>query len=844
MANLPSIVFPLVGLTFGFVHLSAQLDQNGNGQSDIWERYYDARDLPATVDSDGDGFTNEVESLLGTDPLDRDSKLELDMQVDANGTFEICIPSPNQKVYEVQHKASLTAPNWDIIDTIVSDEPYTYEPGENDAGFYRVRVIETDTDNDGLSDWEEIQLGFDHESANTDRESTDDHTRAINGLSATSTIDLEIIRAQTHEAWPSPAVIGLRRSGGLEAISVELSYNGTAGLEDYIGPGATIELSIGQQMAYLVFSPIDDGLSESEETVTVNVQPSAEYDLGAVTSASISIEDSSAPPSSHEAGRLLAQASFGATASEIAAVQAQGIEGWIDAQIAMPANHLLQSATEAVITIDEADENVNFHSRSKLVGWWENAMHAPDQLRQRVAFALSQILVVSDDAGMIDGEPVGMANYYDIFLRNAFGNYRDILDEVTYHPVMGIYLSHKGNMAPDPSIGRFPDENYAREIMQLFTIGLWELNIDGSRRLDQYGNPISTYSNFEISELARVFTGMNWGTNDPTNLWAYSTWPWESETNPYTVPMHFWEGSSYDSDTEEWLPYGRWIDGEWVEYFIRDRESKTLIDGSIVPAGQSGAEDVAQALDVLFNHPNVGPFISRLLIQRLVKSNPSPAYIQRIASIFNDNGSGVRGDLAAVIKAILMDSEARNFNQIGLADSGKQREPYLRLVQYARTFEASSGAGPLAIFWNEDVFQQMPMSSPTVFNFYTPDYAPPGPVSGNGLVAPEFQITTTVSAMQVPNEFEWMTRYRYVSWYSEPYRPHTDLSDELALLTDPASLVRNLDGKLTYGTLSPEQHTIITNAIQRAKDRNRPDTEIAGLAVYLVMTSPDYVIQK
>jgi uncharacterized protein (DUF1800 family) len=307
-----------------------------------------------------------------------------------------------------------------------------------------------------------------------------------------------------------------------------------------------------------------------------------------------------------------------------------------------------------------------------------------------------------------------MANYYDVLVNNAFGNYGDLLLEVALHPCMGLYLSDLGNKKADPVHQIYPDENFAREIMQLFTIGLWELNPDGTRKLDAQGQPIPTYDNHDITELARVFTGLAFGG---TNV-NFGLWP-----RDFTQPMKMWDA-------------------------YHDCEAKTLLRGLQLPKrtassgnqGLAGMADVRAAVANLFNHPNVGPFIGKQLIQRFVTSNPSPDYVARVSAAFADNGHGVRGDMKAVVKAILLDPEARDGAKMSDPHFGKMREPFLRFVNFARAFNAASPSGLYILDQFDLDHMEEPMSAPSVFNFFMPNYRPPGALTDANLLAPEFQI--------------------------------------------------------------------------------------------------------
>lgn len=232
-----------------------------------------------------------------------------------------------------------------------------------------------------------------------------------------------------------------------------------------------------------------------------------------------------------------------------------------------------------------------------------------------MAFALSQILVVSRYGGVLSGKPAGLANYYDVLVKNAFGNYRDLLFEVATHPVMGNYLSMMGSAKENPSTGALPDENFARELMQLFTLGLYKLNMDGSTVVDNNtGRPIPSYTQNDVQELARALTG------------------WKSSDVDFVEPMQ-------------------------VINKLHDSGEKKILDTTL-PAGLTGQEELSRVIDILMSHPNIAPFVSKRLIQRFVTSNPSPEYVTRISTVFNDNGKGIKGDLSAVMKAILLDEEA------------------------------------------------------------------------------------------------------------------------------------------------------------------------------------------
>ncbi|MGB1252760.1 MAG: DUF1800 domain-containing protein [Candidatus Promineifilaceae bacterium] len=539
-----------------------------------------------------------------------------------------------------------------------------------------------------------------------------------------------------------------------------------------------------------------------------------------------------------QASRFLAQATLGGTRTQIDEVASIGFGAWIDQQFATPQSQILQYMRDAIEPVYQLEDQPLLGPPPFRWAWWQAVMMGQDQLRQRVAMALSEIMVISTKTDFLEDLSIGVAHYYDMLLKHAFGNFRDLLFDVTMHPTMGHYLSHAGNRKSDPATNRFPDENYAREVMQLFTIGLFELNLDGSRKLDSNGDPIPTYTNRDITEFAKIFTGMTYGVIpawlveegiDPTSeeAFIYAEPTWEN----VMVPLKMWE-------------------------VFHEPGQKRLLNGYVVPSGQTGMQDVNAAVDHLFNHANVGPFIGRLLIQRLVKSHPSSQYIARVASAFNDNGSGVRGDMQAVIKTILLDDEARNLAFLNDPTHGMLREPFVRYTHLCRAFGAHNENGE-NLFYNygeyaEGELGQYPFASPSVFNFFSPDFRPIGALEDNGIVAPEFQIMTSVStikwinffneiifenvAMEVPkgSEEPEVERLPVVSDVRLDFAPYAAFEGDIGRLLD------ELDLLLTYGSLSAETRNILTTTLNTLWSNDDDWTEVVKLATVLMLVSPDY----
>ena len=515
-------------------------------------------------------------------------------------------------------------------------------------------------------------------------------------------------------------------------------------------------------------------------------------------------------PSPTDAARFLSQSTFGATDALIAAVQNQGFDTFLNNQFATaPSSHLafVDAAVAAFPSPSPSATPMQPSITQTNDAWWTYAIAAPDQLRQRVAFALSETLVVSLNSAGLANKPYALPAYYDVLVKNAFGNYRQLLEEITLNPAMGAYLNMLQSAKANPVKHTLPNENYAREIMQLFSIGLYQLNLDGSLTLNSSGSPMATYGQEAILGTAAVFTG----------------WTYHQSGTPV-----FYPGAGSQN----------WRDPMVNVATYHDLNAKTILNGVVVPANQTAADDLKLTLDTIFNHPNVGPFICRQLIERLVTSNPSPGYVYRVASVFNDNGQGVRGDLKAVVRAILMDYDARGpaRTQQGV---GKEREPVLRLTNLLRGFGASSPDGKFSVRGANSAFAEEAMHSPTVFNFFTPDYEAPGAIAQAGLKSPEFEITTETTTISIANYLRTAI-YSYLGPSAD--RITLNLANDQALAVDSTKLVDHLDAVLMANNMSPSMRTILISAINQISATNT--TERVKTALYLVINSPEFTVEK
>ncbi len=500
-----------------------------------------------------------------------------------------------------------------------------------------------------------------------------------------------------------------------------------------------------------------------------------------------------------DAARLLQQASFGPTPEDVEQVLALGPEGWIDAQLELPASSHLQRL------LDEGAEPADVDRRMQ--AWWEISVRAPDQLRQRVAFAWSEILVISEQNSGLADQALATAAYYDVLVEQGLGNFRQLLEAVTLNPAMGLYLGTLGNFKGDESLGTRADENYAREVMQLFSIGLVRLNPDGSPMLDAEGRTIPAYNQQDVENLARVFTG----------------WYLADAEDAAIRPM-------------EPVP-GYHDDGEKV------------VMGQVFPAGQDARTDLEQAMDLLFQHPNTGPFLARLLIQRLVTSNPSPAYIQRVAAVFADNGQGVRGDLAAVVKAILLDEEARNPDPP--AGFGKVREPLIQLTHLWRLGRAASASGDWLLDYPEYFIGQGPLRAPSVFSFFNPDYRPATADGTAPYAMPELQLLSEATVVNQLNAWSYFSQFALWSFAGQPFVdedfPLLYMQKTALLAVYPPALLDYLDLYLLAGSMPDTMYKPLLETL------NAMPYQIDGLppgglrlvdALWLILSSPQYAVQR
>ncbi|HCX83046.1 MAG TPA: DUF1800 domain-containing protein [Rhodoferax sp.] len=542
-----------------------------------------------------------------------------------------------------------------------------------------------------------------------------------------------------------------------------------------------------------------------------------------------------------DAARFLLQAQFSASDAEIAAVQQHSYADWLAQQLDAPQGQtgwdwLNERGYGAIDNTTRYFDH--FYPGDYMV--WNQLMTAPDAVRKRLTLALSEFFVVSLTGLDFAWRSHALAHYWDTLARHALGNFRTLLEEVTLNPAMGHYLNTKGNQKENAATGRVPDENYAREVMQLFTIGLVQLNADGSEKTGTNGQRLETYSQNDVTQLARVFTGYDF-----------------DQRQNVTVVL----------DPEGKRKVGNTNFAKQRMAFAANRHSEQAVHflGTSIAANTPGADALKKALDTLFLHPNVGPFFGKQMIQRLVTSNPSPAYVARVSAAFADNGRGVRGDLRAVFAAILLDDEARS--PAGLRDPqfGRLREPMLRLVQWGRTFGITSAQGSWKIGDLSNPATQLgqsPLRSPSVFNFFRPGYVPPATqMAAAGASAPEFQIVTESSVAGYINYLQGVVRNGI--FVNDPDLPHNvnnsrnpkrgfDIqaryTPELALAPDAKALVARLNLLLCAGQLPAALQARMVTALNatplNATSPLDKRLDRVAAAVLLTMAAPQYLVQK
>lgn len=652
--------------------------------------------------------------------------------------------------------------------------------------------------------------------------------------------------------FPEIVVQGLLRMAVISMSVLMVACGGSGGDGGNSNPVASSAVTIASSTPVASVASSSAPLSSRASVVSISSAAASSAAVAKVPvpdltpDPSLPVKGSPNYTSATEAVRFLAQTTFGPTAKDIARVVSLGKTAWLDEQFNKPQTkhlHLLDKRFEQIGFVVEPVQDDNYEGylrdlqRSDI--WWEVALWGDDQLRQRIAYSLHQILVISNVSDVLYNDTRGIANYQDILAAHAFGNYRDLLKAVTLNPMMGEYLSMVRNEKTDTNRNIRPDENYAREIMQLFSIGLVQLNLDGSVKLDAQGNPIPTYDQTTVKELARVFTGWNMAT-------IKNWWEWTESGASEILPM-----KSFDN--------------------YHDFNAKTLFGDKSIAANKTPEQDIDAALDIIFAHPNVAPFISKQLIQRLITSNPSPAYVTRVAGVFNNNGQGIKGDMKAVVKAIVLDDEAQNGYKNAPQTFGKLREPILKTAHLWRAFKGTGTPTKLEngnvtpprirFLGSSRLLGQRPYGSFSVFNFYRPDYQHPGELKNANMNSPEFQILTESMIMSKASALssaifwrdtphDWLEPTIDGAW--DIFSPRLHLDRERALGNNPAELLDHLNLILMAGQMSQPMYDLLLghmnnnkvdptwDAIGQAWQRDMLVYE----ALFLVMASPEYAVQR
>lgn len=807
------------------------LDTDKDGLTDVFENQYGlAANNPAdgSIDSDNDGLDNATEQLLGLNPNEADSDGDnvsdyWEVRYASDGTdaksAPFTIEMPPSGVGE-DFDGDGQSDVWEMLRDVLPDD------GDEDLdGFANSTEVNWGTDPFNPFSTPELSIRYGEESIELEwpqllyKDFDFEQSQTLNNWSALSGT------LQNHTRSTSLDISGSNEDRWFFRLNVRGDLTSGASDADNDRVGNWTENLLG-------LSSLSQETSWSNTHVDTDSDGEPDTEMSGDlfhTYALISDGLNGSPLSDLHASRFLSQATFGPTSASINNLKKMGLEAWLDEQIeAIPAT-LLQDVflgfyddyhgprvKNDYYSFD--DDNPILPMFNMRTAWGRAALSGQDQLRQRVAFALSQILVISGRDANLDRMPISVAGYYDNFINNAFGNYYDILEYVTFNACMGLYLSHIGNQKAQPELNIFPDENYARELMQLFTIGLWELNPDGTRRLDENGEPIPTYGQTEITELARVMTGF-WFTGED---FGEGGWNDRSGLKPMQlhVPQH-------------------------------DFSSKLIVGGHTIPAREptldNAYQDVKDAVRLIFENTNTPVFISKQLIQFLVSDNPSPEYVERVQAVFADNGAGERGDLGAVVRAILMDPEARsplyfaNSNQTGFL-----KEPVIRLMQMGRVFKVADR--PDFQMWQlyslEEDFSQDPLNAPSVFNFFKPHYEPSGILGDEGMVGPVFQILHSYSAISGPHQI-WDILQEGFShpWLDSVPQPF-DYSEFLPFENDAEALIEKINILFCQGMMSPGTRSAIQEALNKLDDlENLPPGVPTQVATWVAICGPSGATQ-